>query len=155
MKSKISDKNQTVYELTINKYTQEQLNQIEASNYSYQDLDKKYPAQCVRESDNFYRVVYTCTDNRKLLILNYDKQGGLLFQKQVMPNVEKKVLASIALGVTVDDVKKIDESGEYLFLYTGSTDTPKVSTHYTIDGFLCQIEYDTNWKVVAFHYELI
>ena len=48
------------------------------------------------------------------------------------------------IGRHLSDVQTIDPEGEYLFLYTGRNDVPKVSTHYTTDGFVITITYDKN-----------
>ena len=56
---------------------------------------------------------------------------------------------------TLDDVKKIDPNGEFLFLYTGRNDVPKISTHYTKDGYIILIEYEDNNQIVDITYELI
>ena len=49
----------------------------------------------------------------------------------------------------------IDPNGEYLFLYTGRNDTPKVSSHYTKDGYLITIEYDVSNVIISINEELI
>ena len=58
-------------------------------------------------------------------------------------------------GQSLNDVRAVDPNGEYLFLYTGRSDTPKVSTHYTKDGWLITIEYDDSNRIINIETELI
>ncbi len=55
----------------------------------------------------------------------------------------------------LEEVRAIDPDGEYLFLYTGRNDVPKVSSHYTKDGYLITIEYDESNAVVSVEQELV
>lgn len=149
----LSDRNQTIYELITNIYTIDQLKHIEQSNYNYDDLCLNYPVQCIRKEGDIYRVIYRAKD--RLLILYYNQYGELLLHKQVTLNIVKKEFDQINQQYDVYDVKAIDETGEYDFLYVGDTEIPKVSVHYTKDGYLLHIEYDERWRVIKVSWELI
>lgn len=153
MKYSISDTSRTLHTLITNTYTQEQLDEIEKISADFEVLNKKYPAQCVRKDETLYRVVYA--SENKLLILNYDMKGAIVLHKQVSPKVEKKDLDQVKIGISVEDVQAIDETGEFYFLYTGNTDTPKISTHYTTDGYLFRIYYDDSWNVLGVDVSII
>ena len=56
---------------------------------------------------------------------------------------------------TLDDIQKIDPNGEFLFLYAGRNDIPKISSHYTKDGYIVIIEYNDNNQIVNITQELI
>lgn len=149
----LSDPDQTVYQLATTVYTAKRLRQIEQSGYNYHDLSANYPVQCVRQAGKLYRVAYRATD--RLLLLYYNQQGKLLFHKRQTPTVAKQALDMVNVQDNVYAVKAIDPTGTYDFLYTGDTEIPRVSAHYTTDGYLLHIEYDERWRVAKMSWELI
>ena len=158
MNPQISDGSKTVYELSTTRYTQKQLDKIEAqaSNLTYQNLNRKYPVQCVRATEWCYRVVYVGV-NRQLLVLFYDNQGSpiLSVYPQVTPVVSSQTLDLIKVGeVNLYDVMAIDKSGDFTIFYTGVGE-PRISYHYTTDGYLYSIEYDEFGIVMDTRRELI
>lgn len=67
----------------------------------------------------------------------------------------KSDFGELKKGQTLENVQKIDPQGEYLFLYTGRNDTPKISSHYTKDGYLITIQYDDSGTIIDIAEELI
>ncbi len=61
----------------------------------------------------------------------------------------------LSIGQQLADVKMLDPKGDYIFLYTGRADIPRVSTHYTSDGYLITITYDDNNIISKIDFELI
>ena len=90
-----------------------------------------------------------------MAVIVFDSQGnkilgdihGVLLSKSDFDHLEK--------GATLNTVQEIDPAGEYLFLYTGRNDTPRLSTHYTKDGYLITIEYDYQNRVSNIYEELL
>ena len=70
-------------------------------------------------------------------------------------NFCKSDFDKLVKGQSLDEVRAIDPNGEYLFLYTGRNDAPKVSSHYTKDGYLITIEYDVSNVITSINEELI
>ena len=60
----------------------------------------------------------------------------------------------VAVGQSLDEVRAFDPNGEYIFLYTGSG-TPRVSSHYTKDGYCITIEYDVSNTIISINKGLI
>lgn len=79
------------------------------------------------------------------LILDIDKLSSPL---ELPVSVESKHFESINIGESIDNVQKIDPLGDYIFLYTGRNDFPKISTHYTSDGYIIGIHYDEDYHVI-------
>ena len=81
----------------------------------------------------------------KVLRLMFDGSSGSKISSHFYSTFcSKNELEILAIGQSLSDVRAIDPNGEYLFLYTGRNDTPKISTHYTTDGFVVSITYDQN-----------
>ncbi len=69
--------------------------------------------------------------------------------------VLKSDFDNLKTGQSLDDVREIDPDGEYLFLETGRNDTPKVSSHYTKDGYFITVEYDDANVIISINEERI
>lgn len=116
-------------------------------------LNDKYPIECIRKNNPGYRVSYPGND--KVAVILYDNSGKKI--SGVIYNTErsKSDFGALIKGESLDEVLKTDPDGEYLFLYTGKNDTPKASSHYTNDGYLISIEYDDFNTVISISEELI
>ena len=152
---KVSDNNLSVYELSTYKLTKVQVELIKESNFSLQELNEKFPAQCVRKKGEAFRVIYVCADNEGLFFLWYDNKGNLIVQRHIKPAIEMKTLDSVEKGLHIKDVMAIDETGDYFSYYASNPEWPKVSEHYTIEGYVFQVKYDDEWKVIDIKYELM
>ncbi|MDR1892057.1 MAG: hypothetical protein LBQ48_03495 [Oscillospiraceae bacterium] len=153
MEIKISEKGKPIQELLTEIYSEEQLNEINDLKSSLKELNSQYPIQCLREVTGGYRAAYRSTNSILLTFFDGNKQK-LFSQKQTL--LKKKAdFESIKVGQTLDEIRDFDETGDYIFLYTGRVDTPKISSHYTVDGCLFKISYDDDLKVISIESELI
>ncbi len=127
-------------ELASHKYNDSQLLELSQFNRTIYELNKKYPIECIRKINNNLRISYL--GDSSIAILIFDNDGN-----KILGNVYSTLLSTadynnLAIGQSLDNVIDIDSNGEYLFLYTGRNDTPRISTHYTKDGYIITIEYD-------------
>ena len=53
------------------------------------------------------------------------------------------------------DVRGFDSCGDYFFLYSGRNDLERISYHYSKDGYLISIKYDTDNTILSVTEELI
>lgn len=146
-----SDKNLT--ELVSKTYSDSQLLEIAQFNGSINELNTQYPIECVREINNTYRVSYY--GDFSIAVITFDDAGNRILGNVYSALQLKCNFDVLAIGQSLNDVQKIDPKGEYLFLYTGRNDTPKISTHYTKDGYLITIQYDDSNVISNIKKELI
>ena len=151
VKTSPSDKNMN--DLVSQIYDESQLNVILQFNGNINQLNDIYPIECLRKVGEHYRASYV--GNNSIAIIVFDKSGkkltGNIFSTQCL----KADFDELEKGKSLDNVKNIDPKGEYLFLYTGRNDTPRISSHYTKDGYLITIEYDTSYNILSISEELI
>ena len=100
-----------------------------------------------------YRVSYL--GDESVVIFLFDGSGNRLFGSTYSTQLLKSDFDKLVKGQSLDKVRAIDPNGEYLFLYTGRNDTPKVSSHYTKDGYLITIEYDASNVITSINEKLI
>lgn len=136
------------------RYTDAQLTEIADYIGTKDELLSQYPTRSVRTlvtNDNesaasgtkeIQRVIY-CGETKSLVLI-FDAFGNRMTESLYNLNVSKSAFETIFEGSLLSEVQAIDPQGEYLFLYTGRNDVPRVSTHYTTDGFVVSITYDKN-----------
>ena len=150
---KTSPSNESLIDLTSRIYDDSQLFEIAHFNGSISALGIQYPIECLREHNGIYRVSYLGVE--KVAVLIFDDSGNKLFGNTYSSQQLKSDFGGLVKGQSLQDVQKIDPQGEYFFLYTGRNDTPKVSSHYTKDGYLITIEYDSSNTIISIEEELI
>ena len=153
LKIEISPSDKSLIDLVSKIYDEPQLLEISKFNGSIDELNAQYPIECLREDNGMYRVSYL--GNGSIVIFLFDGSGNRLSVSTYSIQLLKSAFDELAKGQPLDEVREIDPNGEYLFLYTGRNDTPKVSSHYTKDGYLITIEYDTSNNVININEELI
>lgn len=133
-------------------YSDEQLTEIADFAGTESELLARYPTTYIRTLPIKYsesgvvndqyavRLIYRA--ETKALSMVFDTSGNKLFTRVYDTSLSKQAFDSLSLGHTLADVRAIDPRGEYLFLYTGRNDFPRVSSHYTTDGFIVSITYD-------------
>lgn len=140
LKISISPSDKALSELASTHYSRSQLMEIIQIDESIDNLNKKYPIECMRETGGNYRVSYL--GESCVAVILFDKNGNRMLGNLYDTAQSKSDFSPLEKGSLLGDVQKIDPNGEYLFLYTGRNDIPKTSTHYTVDGYLITIEYD-------------
>lgn len=153
LKVKISSSEKTLIELVSKIYSDQELLKIVQFNGSIKDLDIQYSIECLRYNNDIYRVSYL--GNSSVAVILYDGSGNKISGGIHSTQKLKSDFSGITRGQLLEDVRKLDPTGEYLFLYTGRDDVPKISFHYTKDGYLIAIEYDDTNTVVSLKEELI
>ena len=132
-------------------YTDAQLLEIADFVGTADELTSLYPPSHIRTMNNIvdngntidgFAIIYLGETQALELII--DNLGNRLWQFSYNTIESKKTFDSLSLGQTLTDVQNLDPNGEYLFLYTGRSDFPMVSKHYTRDGFIIRITYDDN-----------
>ena len=80
-------------------------------------------------------------------------QGGS--EVQGSGTLEVSDFEIIKVGTQVAEVKKLDPSGDYTFMYASWSDYPQCSYHYTRDGYEIVIFYDSGFLVTDILYNKI
>ena len=153
LKEKICLPNKNIIELVSKKYSNSQLLTIAQLEVTMDELNKQYPIECLRKIGNAYRVSYLGNDS--VAVIYFDSSDNKIFGRVYSLNLTKADFKELAIGQLLENVQKIDPQGEYLFLYTGSNDAPKISTHYTRDGYLITVEYDEENTILSVTTSLI
>ncbi len=149
----ISPPDKSLVDLASKIYDETEVLELMKFNGSLNELNIKYPIECLREDNGMYRVSYL--GDESVVIFLFDGSGNRLFGSTHSTRLLKSDFDKLVKGQSLDDVRAIDPNGEYLFLYTGRNDTPKVSSHYTKDGYLITIEYDISNVITSMNEKLI
>lgn len=149
----VSPANQTIVALASKTYDDAQLLEISQFDGSLNELNAHYPAECVREENGLYRVSYLGSESVAALL--FDGAGNRLLGRVYSAQLQKADFDAISAGQSLDDVLRLDPNGEYLFLFTGRNDLPRVSTHYTKDGYIISMEYDASNTIISIQESLI
>ena len=134
-------------------YDETQLTEIVEFNGSLNRLNKKFPIECLRDNNNGYRVSYLGKES--VAIVTFDSLGNKIIANIYSLNITKSEFDGLSNGHLLDEVMTVDPNGEYLFLYAGRNDIPRMSTHYTKDGYLITVEYDETLSIVEIKKEFI
>lgn len=153
MKVEISPQDKSLVDLASTIYDESQLLEITTFNGSMNELNNSHTIECLRENNDKYRVSYL--GDGKIAVLIFDDSGNMLLGNIYSTQLFKNDFDRLVKGQSLDEVRAVDPNGEYLFLYTGRNDTPKVSSHYTKDGYLITIEYDASNVIMSINKELI
>ena len=134
-------------------YDETDLSELAEFNGLLNELNTKYPIECLRKDNGVYRVSYL--GDGRIAVLLFDSSGNKILGNTYRTQLLKSDFNGLAKGQSLDAVRAIDPNGEYLFLYTGRNDTPKESLHYTKDGYLITIQYDASCSIISINEELI
>lgn len=142
IKLEISPENKTIIELATKVYSDSQLTSVVGFEGNIDELSHVYSIDCLRKTQNGYRASFL--GDQSAASVFFDSDGN-----KIKSNVNKLSLMSCDFDSlnsfnTLDDVKKIDVNGEFIFLCTGRNDVPEISKHYTKDGYIIHIEYNEN-----------
>ena len=149
----LSPKDKSVYELSTKIYNDTELNTISLFTGTINELNEKYPVECIRKLSTGYRISYCGETN--ITSIFFDDLGNETMGMVYKVSKSKECFDTLSKGKSLDDVMKIDPNGEYLFLYRSWVGTPRISTHYTEDGYLITIEFDDKNMILNINEELI
>ncbi len=138
-----ADKN--ILDLLTKTYTDEQLKEIAHFSGTFTELNKIYPAECVRKEESLYRIVYFGNDNYTIIWFNENNESemGYVFNK----SCKLKCFEKLGNGDSLDDVMRLDPKGYYAFREL-DVDCVKCSVHYTEDAFLVIVYYGDDDTIV-------
>ncbi|MBQ7335989.1 MAG: hypothetical protein IJW92_05915 [Clostridia bacterium] len=153
LSSEVSSPDKKLTDLASKTYDDSTLLDIVNFDGSSDELNVLYPIECVRKLDDIYRVSYLGEDS--VAVLLFDNSGNKLSGTIYDNQKSKSDFAELEKGQSLQKVRELDPNGAYIFLYTGSVDTPKISSHYTNDGYLITIEYDASNIITSICEELI
>lgn len=153
LKIAVSPSDKSLIDLASGTYDETQLLELVGLQGSMDEIHAKYPMECVRKISDTYRAAYL--GDGSIAVLLFDASGDRLTGKIYSTRLLKSDFDNVKQGIQLEEVRAIDPDGEYLFLYTGRNDVPKVSSHYTKDGYLITIEYDESNAVVSVEQELV
>lgn len=147
----------SIIELSTKVYDEASLCEISGFEGSIDELDSKYPIECVRYGDNTgqtYRVSYL--GENSIVSITYDSAGNRLWWRKIYnTRLSLSDFDAISIGQPLNDVMDLDPSGDYLFLQTGRGDFPRVSTHCTREGYLISFTYDEANRIIGIHREYV
>lgn len=150
---RISSSDKTLIDLASKIYDESQMLEIIRFNGSINELNSKYPIECLRNNEGTYRASYL--GKGRVAVILFDNSGNKIFGNIYNALHLKSDFSGLAKGQPLEKVREVDPEGEYLFLYTGRNDTPKLSSHYTKDGYLITIEYDYSNTITNIKEEFI
>jgi len=148
-----SSPDKTLINLASKIYTDSELSDIVKFSGTIDELNAKYPIECLRKNKNTYRVSYL--GNGSVALITFDNAKNKIIGKVYNALQLKSDFSDLKNGQSLEKVKKIDPNGDFTFLYTGRNDTPKISTHCTKDGYLITIKYDISNTIICIKEELI
>ena len=143
----------SLIDLASTTYDESQLLEIVKFSGSIDELNTQYPIECIRVDSGTYRVSYL--GDESIAVLLYDDSGDKLFGNVYSTQRLRSDFYGLVKCQSLEEVRAVDPDGEYLFLYTGRNDTPKVSSHYTKDGYVITIEYSAENTIISINEELI
>ena len=151
----LSPDNSNVLELTDVINSDEELKKMSEYGGNIKEFICKYNAKCVRKTEYGYRMVWV--GSAKVLIVRFNLEG-----KKINSNIYKTIwlkddyCLNLDVGKSVlSEVRNFDPVGQYYFLYTGRNDTPRISYHYTADGYWLKIHYNDFNTITKMEVELI
>ena len=153
LKIETSPSDKSLIDLASKIYDEPQLSELVKFNGLIDELNAQFPIECLREDNGTYRVAYL--GDGSIAVLLFDNYGNKFLGNIYNTQLLKSDFEGLTKGESLEEVRKIDPNGEYLFLYTGRNDTPKVSSHYTKDGYLIAIKYDASNNILSINEELI
>lgn len=149
----VSSSKKTLVELATITYNEVELLEIARFDGSIDELNARYPVECLRDKGGKYRASYL--GNGSVVVIMFDNSGNKLLGNIYSTQQFKSCFDGLEKGQSLEKVREIDPHGEYFFLYTGRNDIPKVSSHYTKDGYLITIGYDDSNSIISVEEELI
>ena len=85
----------------------------------------------------------------KLLLCHFNPDGSMLFVRDYKYSPDSTKFDVVLPGDSINSVMALDAEGYYPFLYTGRDDFPRISNHFTLDGYLITITYNRENAVLS------
>ncbi len=143
-----------VTSLVTNRYSDWTINRIYKLRLSTDELNRKYPVECLRRRDadnltldgeilTFYTSIYM--GKTRYLAIRFDSNGNYNGSAKFRIFGLKSDFESFKIGQTTwKEIYKFDKNAYYSrHDYSASHVLPDFSTHYTTDGYMVNISYDS------------
>ena len=149
----VSPLDKSAFEICTTMYNKVKLNEIYNAAIdagTAEDLDKKFPVQCLRKSGDGYQVIYASAND--MLILNFDKDGKFVEDSKKADLrclvASKAVFDELKVGDSVHLVQAVDHHS-YIPFMAGVEGAELSSDHYSEDGYHTHIEYDSDHNITS------
>lgn len=153
-KSIAMDPQSNLTEIATVKYSETELQEIAAYRNAFFGLYRQFPIESMKKVQTGYRVSYLGEHSVVLLMID-SAASEILYGWVYRTDRMKSDFDALEIGQSLGDVRELDPNGQYLFLYSGRNESPRVSTHCTKDGYLFSIEYDDSGNIICINEELI
>lgn len=136
------------FDLVQKKVSEADLHDFLDTHPTVEELNQRFPIECFR-----YPTVpvwgHLCwatynTDNGWTIIY-FSEKMNYSSHKTIQMNSLVESLEQVEIGLSVDEVEKLDPVGDYWFKYSNK---PWVSFHYTEDGMEYFVVYDSSFHVI-------
>ena len=101
--------------------------------------------------DNDQQILFIKLKDR-IVSIYIDVEGNSSFPIETTPLYQLVEYQALAVNGALSDMLKFDPEGQYLFLFAGRNDLPRVSQHFTSDGYYLVIKYDHDGKIDEMKY---
>lgn len=150
---RLVSENKPLRELVTVTYTYEELQEIDAQKFDYDELNEKYPVECLRWFGwERYRVVYQ--GDGCYLEIRLQEDGSYSSSWLVVPEHPLEVFSTDLFGTHAYDITQMDKSGVYGFP-SGTTSPDMGSTHFTTDGYRIILRYNQFYSLNGIKIEYI
>ena len=130
-------------------YSDEQLERINQENAlrrdSISDLEKTCDVQYV-DKDSPDRIAVV-TGETQVLVIHFNEDGKMQSQEMRPVSPASAEFEALSAKDPINSVMEIDSNAQYGFLFSGRNDSPRLSYHYTRDGYCIEITYDDNYEI--------
>lgn len=155
----ISDGSVNIIDVVTETYSgKDMFDEIDTKKYTLDELNNKYPVEFIKKykcADDSYFDLAAYMTAEGYIILHYDESGNYTFGENVIAEKMLKDFYVLNTSDSVDDVQKFDQNGKFSFLYAGDINIPKISNHYTTDGYMIMIYYNSDYAIEKVEYRLI
>ena len=122
---------------------------------SLKDMSKKIPLEFIREIDNNYRSIVKTEQGWVLLFFDSDGTFLRIQELGALNSTSKDDFLEVTVGMSVYDIQEIDPKGNYNFMYASWSEYPRMSFHYTSDGYEIIVSYNSRYNVINIYTGLI
>ena len=124
----------------------------EINNWISENLDKYQYTDVKTVNLNNDQCLVFLKQEEKILSIYIDTAGNSSVAIEITPSCQLVDFQALAINGKIDDMLRLDPKGQYMFLFAGRNDLPRVSQHFTSDGYYLVIRYDHDGKICEIKY---
>lgn len=116
---------------------------------SIDELNSAIPLSFIKTTETGYTTIFQT--EKGMVLVSFDAQQVYSHAQilRIAQGISEKEMDNIAIGSHLEDVMLIDPDGEYLFLYTSSSDVPLISQHLLENGVQYTFFYDEEFHIIS------